>query len=234
MCFKVLSTVQKTRVSRAALWCNSLLQIFGNGMLYCLGFMTEALIRRIHRDWLSIWGQCRGFEKCWMNSMVIIKVWQLGGLTLIVPIRTNFFLWDPGHDWPDSSKSIRFIARDMSVWVSYQAGSAWRHLVFFMKGPVLIKGHEGHEERLHCKTFEETPTGRVFILFKWEKNSVMIWWYTRRTTIGLLCPYNMNWQWWKQNSQSTSCWWSVVMVILCFYSASYMASHSTWMLTLSV
>ena len=53
--FLVMSIVQQTRVSwalpvsKAALWYNSYLQKFGNGMLYCLAFMLEAPIRWFQR-----------------------------------------------------------------------------------------------------------------------------------------------------------------------------------------
>ena len=61
--FQVLSTVQQTKVSwplsvrKVAQWWNSHLQIFGNGMLYYLGFTAEAPVWRFQNVWVSIWRQ---------------------------------------------------------------------------------------------------------------------------------------------------------------------------------
>ena len=53
---------------------------------------------------------------------------------------------------------------------------AWRHSVFLIqdeKLPIFITGHEGQEEKLYSKAFEQTqaspPTKHALIFLRWEK-----------------------------------------------------------------
>lgn len=67
--FFILSTGQYRRsisshfVRQRATWRNSVPHRFGNGMIYRLGFATEHLLRIFQSVRVSIWWQCRGFEK---------------------------------------------------------------------------------------------------------------------------------------------------------------------------
>ena len=61
------------------------------------------------------------------------------------------------------------------VRVSYQADIAWRHSVFLTqneKGPILITGYNGQEERLRWKAFQQAqkfpPTGHTLAFFRWK------------------------------------------------------------------
>ena len=120
--FQVLSTVQQTIVSwalsvrKAASWHNSLLQKFGNSMLYCLAFKLLVPIQRFHCVLVSICGGCSRFKKSWMNPVVILKVRQLRNLTLIVLIKTPKFVNQIQIMINNNlSKSIRSIARDVGM-----------------------------------------------------------------------------------------------------------------------
>ena len=126
----------KHSLRKAGSWYNSFFQKFRNGMLYYLAFTREAPIQKLQSVWVSIWGQCRGFEKNWMSPMVITKVWQFRSLTLIILIKKNpknwICCWDSGHDWQQSQQVNQVYSQGHDwVWISYLVESVWRYLLFF-------------------------------------------------------------------------------------------------------
>ena len=90
---QVLFTLQQTKfcwvlsVRKEALWRNLLFQKLGNCKLFYATLTLETTIQRFPSVEVSIWGQCKGFKKSWMNPMGITKVWQFRSLTLIFLIR---------------------------------------------------------------------------------------------------------------------------------------------------
>ena len=109
-------------------------------IVYCIScYSLEALIRRFQSVWISFSGQFRGFEKSWMSPMVITKLRQLWSIFLIILNgKKHLVAKIPTLINNNTSQSIRSIARDMSVCVSYQAVIAWRHSAFLIqdvKGP---------------------------------------------------------------------------------------------------
>ena len=118
-----------------------------------------------------------------------------------------------------------------SVQVSYQAGSAWRHSVFFIqdeKMPIFITGLEGQEERAQQNfwTSSSIPSKwSCFGFYQMRKVSAKTRWWTHKTTISLFYWYKMYQYWRKPNTQSTSwrLWWSLVIVMLYLHLSFYMA-----------
>ena len=163
--------------------------------------------------------------------MMITKVHQLRSLSLIFLMRkknSQIPWWDLSHDWRWPNKLIRFIARDMSVWVSYQASTAWRHSLFliqdanFCHRPWRMRGKTALQIFLNNLKYSLYPNMLWFL-------SDEVRWWTHWATIVLLCLHKMCRYWWKLNTQFTS-WclgWSLTMVMLC-YSSSHLASYSTW------
>ena len=99
--FQVLSTVQQTRISwvlsvrKAALWHNSLLQIFGNAKLYFWACMPEAPIERFHSVWETM-------QRIWKESTNDychgVCHWEERG-KINFPYHSMFELTGP-KDWP--------------------------------------------------------------------------------------------------------------------------------------
>ena len=81
----------------------------------------------IHSGFVSIWRHCGGYEKNWMNPMVITNGQQLRSFTLIILIRKELrsFLWHPRYN-RQRNKLVNqiHIQRDGCAWLTYQAGSS--------------------------------------------------------------------------------------------------------------
>ena len=77
--FEIFSTAQQNTFSwalsvrKAVPSFNSDRQKVGNSMSYGVVFTPEAPVQIFHSHWLSIWGECKGFEKSWMSPLVFIK-----------------------------------------------------------------------------------------------------------------------------------------------------------------
>ena len=85
--------------------------------------------RKISDVWMSIWGQCWWFEKRWMCFIEIMKVRQLGSLTLINLKENNLRMccWNPGHDWQWSQQDNPVHSQEHGIdRASYQECSALR------------------------------------------------------------------------------------------------------------
>ena len=155
---RVLSTVQQTSVNcvlsvrKAALSHKLLLQKFGNGTLYCMACMLEAPLLKF---------QCFGAKLRTVQRIQKELDESNGnneGMAFQKPHydcsdKNSYICWsDPNNHW----KQTQQIDWVHSQGVSYQAGRAWRQLVFFIqneKGPIFITGHEKQEERPQRKAF---------------------------------------------------------------------------------
>ena len=80
---------------------------------------------RIHSPWMPIWRQCRGFEKSWMSSVMVMKVWQLWNFSPIVLIRNPsiHLLTRPQiqHEGPNQ------VPREQSAALEWNCG-CWKNL----------------------------------------------------------------------------------------------------------
>ena len=121
----------------------------------------------------------------WISPKVITNVRWLWSLTLIILIRKELSKLLLGSR--PRFKSIRSHSQEhRNVWVSYQAGSALRHSVFFTldkKGTKFITGHEGQKKtaRQRFGTKLKHPfQSNKFWIFSEEKNSAWIRWRTHR------------------------------------------------------
>ena len=90
---------------------------------------------------------------------------------------SQIWWWQLGHYWQWSQQVNQVHSqKHESVRVSYQAGSAWRHLVFLIldeKGSIFITGNQRQEKRPCCKAFQQTqaplPTEHTLHFLRWEK-----------------------------------------------------------------
>ena len=102
--------------------------------------------------------------------------------------KNSWISWqDPSHDWYQSQQVNQVHSQEHgSVWVSYQAGSVWRYLVFLIqneKGQFLSQAMKDKR-----KAFEQTQVSsstKRFGFSHMRKISARIRWYTYRTNIGL-------------------------------------------------
>ena len=86
--FQVVSTEQQTWVSwalsvrKATPWFSSILQKFGNCMLYCLSFTLKAPLWIFLSVWVSFWGQIHIHENQTPSSFQWCLGWSLPLVTL--------------------------------------------------------------------------------------------------------------------------------------------------------
>ena len=118
--FQVLSTMQHTRVSwalsvsKTAPWRNSRLQKFGNVMLYCLEFISEAPTRRDPCIWVSrqrILSELDDFKGDYKST----AAQKLHSIRFDKKTTSKFIGEIQAMIDNDPSKSIRSIAWDMGV-----------------------------------------------------------------------------------------------------------------------
>ena len=108
-----------------------------------LAFTAEVLIQIFRSVSLSIYGQCRGFEKSWMSPVVITKVRQLVSLVLIVLVGKKLQNLLETDIYP--SKSIRSITRDMEVsefHIRQVVHEDIRYFSYNLRKPIFITGCE--------------------------------------------------------------------------------------------
>ena len=143
-----------------------------------LAFTKKASIRRFQSVCVLLKGRWRGFEKSWMSSLVIRYSSSEASLRSFW-LEKNFRICcrDPGQDWHDSSKSIRYIARDIGVSEFLIRQLVHGDIQYFLynlrKGSIFITGHQGQEKRLSCKAFEQiqvSPPADHGLVFLREKN----------------------------------------------------------------
>ena len=108
---------------------------------------------------------------------------------------SGFIWWDPDYNWQRSQQVNQIHSRGhRSVWVPYQAGIAWRHLIFFIQdkeGIIFITGREGQAERPWCKAFEEIQASTLTLVLHMRKISSWFKWWTHKTTVGLFFPHKI-------------------------------------------
>ena len=109
--------IQDTRWEVVLLLCRDAVGVFYNPI------WLGKTVWRFPRVWMSIWWQCWGFEKIWMNPVVVMKVQQPRSFTLFI-LTSEIIGENQAVIDNDSCKSIRSIARNTDV---SEAGSAWRH-----------------------------------------------------------------------------------------------------------
>ena len=95
-----------------------------------------------------------------------------------------------------ASKSINSLTKDLEVFEFLIRQVVHEDVWYFPedeKEPIFISSHEGQEEKLNCKAFEQTqasPLTKHALVFL-RKILARIRCSTHRTTIGLLCPHIM-------------------------------------------
>ena len=157
-CFFSLLTAQRCTVcERSSTMSHDAICFSTNSdTTFCIAwFVPEIQIKAFQSVWVSLWRQCREFGKSLVSLMVFTKVLQLVKFTLSVLISKYLpnRWWDQDHDWQRSLKvNEGFSQVHESIWVFYQADSAWKHSVFLIQdaqGPTALCTMPHKQENPH-------------------------------------------------------------------------------------